>query len=83
MRPGPEKKKGLFADYMNKFLKVKMKVAGWPSRCDIEEKKRYFIQGVKQKEDVDLDPNMMKTTRPEEYRHVDVVLILGQIGLEG
>lgn len=38
-----EKKKGLSAHYINKFLKVKMEAAGLFSKCGTEVKKRDYI----------------------------------------
>lgn len=43
------KKKGLFAEYMNKVLKIKVKAAAWPRKCDTDVKKMGFIREVKQK----------------------------------
>ncbi|XP_055353927.1 uncharacterized protein LOC129599656 [Paramacrobiotus metropolitanus] len=49
----------LFAAYMNKFLKVKMEASGWPAWCDTDEKKANFIQMVKDREGIILDPDAM------------------------
>ncbi|XP_055352832.1 uncharacterized protein LOC129598801 [Paramacrobiotus metropolitanus] len=49
----------LFAAYMDKFLKVKMEASGWPAWCDTDEKKAKFIQTVKEREGISLDPDAM------------------------
>lgn len=44
--------KGLFADYVNTWLKIKRKSAGWPERCVIEEQKAKYIQTGEKKEGI-------------------------------
>lgn len=54
------KKEGNICSYINKFLKVEMEAAGWPSKCDIDDKKKDFIRKVGNKEDIDLHSNMVE-----------------------
>ena len=37
------KKGGLFADYINTFLKLKQEASGWPKWCDTKEKKIQYV----------------------------------------
>lgn len=39
-----------------------MEPAGWLSKRDTQEKKRDFIQAVHEKQDIDLEPNMVKNS---------------------
>lgn len=41
-----EQRKGLFAEYINEFLKEKMEPSGWPSICYDEETKNAFEREV-------------------------------------
>lgn len=61
-----EKKNGLFADYINKFLKVKMEAVDWPSERDTNEKKGNFIRKLKNKENIDLELDMMQNNTDEK-----------------
>ena len=51
---------GLFAEYINTFLKIKQESSGWPSWCIDETKKSEYIQMYKQKENIELDPNKIE-----------------------
>ena len=42
----PKRKKGLFAGYIDHFLKGKQEAAGWPSNCDTPKKERNVRGGV-------------------------------------
>ena len=46
-------KGGLFAEYVNTFLKIKQEASGFPTGCDSEESKREYIQQYKEKEGID------------------------------
>ena len=46
---------GLFAQYVNMFLKIKQEASGFPVGCDTEEAKRKYIQEYKTKEGIHLD----------------------------
>ncbi|XP_055339180.1 uncharacterized protein LOC129588818 [Paramacrobiotus metropolitanus] len=50
---------GVYAAYMNKFLKVKLEASGWPSWCKTQRQKDDFIRRVKEREGIDLDPEAM------------------------
>ena len=47
---------GLFAEYVNTFLKYKQESSGWPDWCDTDEKKQQYITQYKQREGIQLDP---------------------------
>ncbi|XP_046406254.1 probable DNA polymerase [Ischnura elegans] len=46
---------GLFAEYINAFLKLKQEASGWPSWCVTEEKKEEYLRKFREREGVDLD----------------------------
>ena len=50
-----QRQTGLFADYVNKWLKIKQEASGWPTRCETLEDKRNFIINYQQKEGIRLD----------------------------
>ena len=49
-------KEGLFADYINTFLKIKQEASGWPSWCTDENRKNDYIRSYMEKEKIQLDP---------------------------
>ncbi|XP_055353302.1 uncharacterized protein LOC129599174 [Paramacrobiotus metropolitanus] len=50
---------GVYAAYINKFLKIKMEASGWPSWCKTQQQKDDFICLVKEREGIDFDPEAM------------------------
>ena len=46
---------GLFADYVNTWLKLKQESAGWPSDCVTPAQKAEYIRDYKQKEEIQLE----------------------------
>ena len=50
-------KGGLFAGYINMFLKIKQEASGWPSWCKTEEDKYKYIGNYKHHEGIQLDYN--------------------------
>ena len=53
----PNRREGLFADYINHFLKGKQEAAGWPEGCTTDEKKQEYIRQNHEREGVLLDKN--------------------------
>ena len=51
------KKKGMFADYVNKFLKIKQEASGFPKGVDTEEQKDTYVADYFKNEGVSLDKN--------------------------
>lgn len=47
---------GLFANYIDQYLKMKMESSGYPENCHTDEQKQLFIQEVFEKEGVKLEP---------------------------
>ena len=45
---------GLFALFVNTFLKMKQESSGWPEWCDTEEKKRQYIAAYEHNEGIKL-----------------------------
>ena len=46
---------GLFAQYMNTFMKLKMEASGYPSCCTTDDSKRRYIDRVREHEGISLD----------------------------
>ena len=53
--PESQRKTGLFAEYVNKWLKTKQEASGWPSWCVNIEQKRQYIQEYQEREGIRLD----------------------------
>ena len=53
--PESQRKTGLFAEYVDKWLRLKQESAGWPSWCETLEQKREYILDYEQKEGIRLD----------------------------
>ena len=54
------KKGGLFADYINTFLKLKQEASGWPKWCDTEEKKMQYVVEYERHQGIRLDPSQIQ-----------------------
>jgi len=52
----PRRKKGLFADYLNAFLKGKQEVVGWPKNCTTTEARNKYMRDFEVAEGVKLNP---------------------------
>ena len=50
-----ESKVGLFAEYVNTWLKLKQESAGWPSWCQTQEQKDSYVRQYKEKEGITLE----------------------------
>ena len=54
---------GLFAEYVDTWLKIKTEASGWPKDCETEEEKRGFIERFEEKEGIRLQyENVKKNT---------------------
>ena len=53
--PPEQRRTGLFADYVNTWLKLKQESAGWPSWCQTVEQKREYILRYQEREGIRLD----------------------------
>jgi hypothetical protein len=51
---------GLFANYINLFLKVKAEASGYDDDCDTDEKKQAFIDEYFRREGIQLDPSKIE-----------------------
>ncbi|XP_073240492.1 uncharacterized protein [Porites lutea] len=51
-----QRKEGLFADYVNKWLKNKTEASGWPKNCTTEAAKSEYINAYYDREGVQLEP---------------------------
>ena len=53
--PPGQQRTGLFAEYVNKWLKIKQEASGWPTWCQTMEQKRNYIVNYKEREGIRLD----------------------------
>ena len=53
--PPKQRRTGLFADYVNTWLKLKQESAGWPCWCQTVEQKREYILRYQEREGIRLD----------------------------
>ena len=53
--PEHQHRTGLFADYVNTWLKLKQELAGWPSLCPTVEQKREYILRYQEREGIRQD----------------------------
>ena len=51
---------GLFAEYVNAWLKIKTEASGWPVNCTTEEEKRRFIERFQAREGIRLEYGNVK-----------------------
>ena len=58
--PERQRRTGLFADYVNTWLKIKQESAGYPSWCHSPEDKARYVRQYRQKEGITLDPSMIQ-----------------------
>ena len=57
--PPNQRKIGLFAEYVNTWLKIKQESAGYPAWATTPADKAQYVWKYKQKEGIDLDPNLI------------------------
>ena len=53
--PPNQRRQGLFAEYVNTFLKVKQEVAGWPEGCETDKEKAAYIAEYEETEGIVLE----------------------------
>lgn len=58
--PESQRQKGLFASYVNKWLKIKQESGGYPSWVRTEEDKARYVREYKEHEGIQLDPTMIR-----------------------
>lgn len=54
------RKGGLFAPFMDKFLKDKTEASGYPDGVDTDEEKAAFIVELYDKEGIEMDPELIE-----------------------
>ena len=55
-----ESASGLFAEYVDTWLKIKTEASGWPKDCETEEEKQDYIRRFEEKEDIPLEYGAIK-----------------------
>lgn len=76
-----ERRVGLFADYVDTFLKIKVEASGWPNWCVTEEDKDNFVRQMKDQEGIDIDKSKVATN--EGLRRVAKEMLNGFWGKYG
>ena len=57
--PSERRQVGLFAEYVNTWLKIKQESAGYPAWATNPTDKARYVHQYKQREDINLDPNLI------------------------
>lgn len=78
--PEEQRKKGLFADYIDTWLKVKQKSAGYPSRATTSEDKARYINQYKEKKGITLDPRLIQKNGRQATAKVMLNSFWGKFG---
>ena len=55
-----QRKTGLFAPYVNKFLKAKQEASGWPSDCVTDQQKAEYVTEYEKHEGIQLDKDKIE-----------------------
>ena len=55
-----QRKKGLFADYVNTWLKHKTEASNWPPGVETSEQKQAYVSQYKEREGIELDPERIE-----------------------
>lgn len=78
--PEEQRKKGLFADYIDTWLKVKQKSAGYPSRATTSEDKARYVNQYKEKKGITLDPRVIQKNGRQATAKVMLNSFWGKFG---
>ena len=70
---------GLFADYVNTWLKIKQESAGWPSDCTTDEEKQAYLRQYKERENIELE-NVAKNTGRKQVAKLMLNSFWGKFG---
>ncbi|PFX13997.1 hypothetical protein AWC38_SpisGene21885 [Stylophora pistillata] len=54
-----KRQRGLFAPYVDTWLKIKQESSGYPAWCQTEEQKAHYVSQYQDKEGIALDPTMI------------------------
>ena len=75
--PEDQRKEGLFAEYVKKWLKNKTRATGWPKYCVTAEQKAEYVRSYEEMEGVQLDPNKTekKSGRKQVAKLMQVIVI--------
>ena len=58
--PKEQRRKGLFAPYVNTWLKHKTEASGWPSGVETEDQKAEYVKQYEEHEGIKLDPSRIE-----------------------
>ncbi|XP_068742095.1 uncharacterized protein [Montipora capricornis] len=54
-----ETRRGLFVEYVNTWLKIKVEASGWTSVCHTEEQRQAYVEDFERHEGIQLDPTQI------------------------
>ena len=74
-----KKKRGLFKDYVDTWLKLKQESAGLPRWCTTDEQKRQYVRQYKEKEDITLQ-NVVKNPGRKQVAKLMLNSFWGKFG---
>ena len=76
--PPEQRRTGLFADYVNTWLKVKQESSGWPSWCKSVDQKREYILRYQEREGIRLDiASICQKSQTQGHGQADAKQFLG------
>ena len=58
--PENQQRQGLFADYVNAWLKHKTEASGWPAGVATDEQKATYVKQYREREGIELDPEKIE-----------------------
>jgi len=54
------KSNGVFTEFINEFIKIKIQASGWPEENMNEQEKQLYVKNFKEREGIELDINEIK-----------------------
>ena len=78
-----ETRRGLFAEYVNTWLKIKVEASAWPSGCDTEEQRRAYVEDFECHEGIQLDPTTIAYSGSTDLSQTNAQFLVGQVWTEG
>ena len=67
--PEGQRREGLFAPYVNTWLKHKTEASGWPSHCTTEELKQEYVSQYEEHEGIKVDPDRIEKNPGRKHPH--------------
>ena len=78
--PPHQRRRGLFAEYVNTWLHLKQELSGYPSWAQTPEQKAAFVEQYRQREGISLDPaKIVKNPGRKATSKLSLKRFLGQV----